>query len=444
MNQPCRYIFLAFLFFLFVSGCASVKPVETNNETVTVASVPSSNSEESVQIIPTTPPTDEPTETLTAEQVQILNARRDAAEAMMRKEMTLLWRAQEDITYRYNDAQDPINIRAGRLYQGMPYSHGSGSLYSWLSYATGLDEKGAYIISGITTPLLNYSTQSKYPRISNNCADALFWAWGSVSSSIRFTATKNMTATNGCIKVGDYHSVNTTYEEKDTKDICKENGETIMYNAYARLRKADAVVCLNGTSGHAMMIVSVRMQTKKGESAIDPNESYVIVLEQKATNVRNEVSYYDQTLQEDVYVCGGVNLRYTFKSLYSKGYLPITCKELIDPAPLREESVEDSETNHSVNTIFTGSFTCPYRISSVTVTITDKDGKTVQQITGYSKESEKLTFQLSRLSNKNEASVVRGTIDLEALPAGTYRCVHSCQISTGSVITVRDFEFKIA
>ena len=34
-------------------------------------------------------------------------------------------------------------------------------------------------------------------------------------------------------------------------------------------------------------------------------------------------------------------------------------------------------------------------------------------------------------------------IDLDALAAGTYKCTHTCQIATGKILTVRDFEFTV-
>ena len=210
-----------------------------------------------------------------------------------------------------------------------------------------------------------------------------------------------------------------------------------MFAAYAQMQKADAV----SKSSHAMMIVEVHV-IRDGET-INPDESYVTVLEQVSPNLIGEKYYYDERLQENVYICGGVDVKYTFQELFNLGYLPITCKELIDPSPLAEETVTDSEPEHTVDTIFKGIFQSPYRISSVTITITDQGGNVVQQMTGYGIQAEMMRFRLPRLNTADEADVVQGSIDISALAAGTYRCTHTCQISTGSIITVRNFEFTV-
>jgi len=373
---------------------------------------------------------------------EILAERRDIVEAEMRREMTVLWRAHEDVSYYASPDIQPIQIVAGRLYQGMPYSHGSGSAYSWLSLSTGQDSNGIYNISGLNTPLLDHLTSTtSIARLSNNCADAVAWAWNKISSTSAITGTNQMTPLTGCLKVGDYVSEDNSYGNHPTKDICKENGEEVMYTAYAQLQKADAVVKYNKTAGHAMMVVEVH--TVKNGDTIDPEESYITVLHQHSGNLRKEVHFYSEELKENVYICGGVDEKVTFQSLFKQGYLPVTCKELIDPSPLAEESVKDSEEEHTKDTIFKGNFTSVYRISSITITIADKDGNVVQQLTGFGTETERNRFRLPRMNNKDEAEVLLGSIDLDALAAGTYRCTHTCQTATGNVITVRNFEFEI-
>ena len=383
---------------------------------------------------------------------QILSERRDIAEEKMRWALSVLWRAEEDITYSKNahslgpdsdSESDLIHIKKGRLYRGLPYAHSSGSVYSFLSFADSQDENGVYSIGGINVKMLNgYPRDSGFnvSRISSDCADTIFWAWNHVSTSIFFDLTDRMTEMTGCLKVGDYAFEGTSYD--DTIKTCQENGEQTMFAAYAQLLKADAVVMApESGSGHTMMIVETHVE-KNGDT-IDGEKSYVIVIDQISSYLSKEKYEYNEELGENVYLCGRLDAKFTFAKLYEQGYLPVTCKEFIDPSPLPEETVTDSETEHTKETIFKGVFQSPYRISSVTITITDKDGNVVQQMTGFGKQDEMTRFRLTRMTDEAEADVVRGSIDLDALPAGTYQCTHTCQISTGKILTVRVFEFTV-
>ena len=57
--------------------------------------------------------------------------RRDMVESKMRQMMSLLWTPEENIVYSHNG--QPQYLKAGRIYRGMPYAHGSGSGMSFLS-----------------------------------------------------------------------------------------------------------------------------------------------------------------------------------------------------------------------------------------------------------------------------------------------------------------------
>lgn len=418
---------------------------------------PQESAAEPTQTIPEETGT-EPEETaapvLTEEQLQILAQRRDIAEAEMRRMMTVLWRSDVDITYSKSEASTGVltdamvnegnilTILGGRVYSGLPYTHSSASGYSFDSYADFVDENGVINFIGMDARMLSGGGRYYEPNISrlgNDCADSVFWAWGKVASSVTYSYTKNMIKSNGCLPVGDYQVADMEYFA--TRDTCNSNGEQTMYAAYAQLQKADAVVQYNNSAGHAMMIVTVEV-VKHGD-LIDPERSFVTVLEQSSSTFKKEVSYFDENLGEEVYRIGGVDHQYTFQKLFSLGYLPVTCKELIDPSPLAEETVTDTEAEYTLDNIFAGTFISPYRIAYVTVTVTQEDGQVVQQSTAYGVEREKTRFDLSRFLNGTEQDVLKGILDLDALAPGVYRCTHTCRISTGSDIIVRDFEFTV-
>lgn len=410
-----KYVSLLLIFVLLLGGCAGKEAATTNND----------NSE-------------------------ILQQRRDIAEAHMRHMMGALWETDQDIIYSYApsslgitvDKEDRIiHLKKGTLYAGMPYTHGSGGGDSFFSFGV-KDENGIYQMSGLTTELLSGSGGSNSPtniaRLSNDCADAVYWAWSRVGSSITFTLTMNMTEARGCLPVGEYKTEPETY--KKTRDLVKENGETVMLNAYAQLQKADAVVTFNG-EGHAMMVASVNVVKKAG--FIDKEESYVLVHEQFTSNYHNEVTYVDETTGRTVYCLGGVDRKYTFAQLMKKGYVPVTMKELVDPAPPENMDIRDSAKTFDVNTITSGSIITMAKIDSVTVTITDEAGKTVQQATAFATEGAHIMFQMSVFEDHLEKKVMLGELDIKALAPGKYHCKTECLLGTGETATVRDFDFTV-
>lgn len=409
-----RYIAIVLAVLLLLGGCAAEAPQETM-------------SEEFAQ--------------------QVLQERRDAAEAHMRYMMSVLWQPGEQIVYSTlvsslgpgMDGEDRTVVLApDRVYSGMPYTHGNGGAESFLSYGQP-NEKGVIQMDGLTSELLSGGGGSKpnnMARLSNDCADAVSWAWGKVGSSFTFTMTMNMTEGRGCIPVGSYTTEPETY--KKTKDIVNENGLAVMCEAYAQLQKADALVCYNG-SGHAMLVSQVNVVQKDG--AIDPEESYVLVHEQFTSNYNREVTRVDEATGLTVYCLGGVDRKYTFQQLFQKSYLPVTIRELIDPAVTPDPELVDSLDSPGLDTIADGSISCIYQICMVTLTIKDADGNVIQQATCFPTEGERHMFRMARFADPMEQQVMRGKIDTDALPAGSYCCVVECLVSTGDTLTGRIFNF---
>lgn len=402
-------------------------------------------------------PTQSATEPQTAE--EILAYRRDLVEQAMREQSSILWTPAEDITYSMrNNSQgiatdteeapdDVVTLYAGRIYQGIPYTHGSGSYYSWLSYATSQDENGVYTLSGLDGQSLTGRSADRIngrARVGNDCADQLFWAWGRVSGSIHFTGTATMTEFYGCPKVGDYTYTGVKFtKDYNTQDVVKANGEQRMFAAYAQLQKGDGMTLLNtGGAGHAVMVVTVHTAYLE-DGTIDGDQSFVTVLEQTSGNERDEASYYNEELGQTVYLCEVMDKQWSFHTLFKKGYLPVTCKELIDPSPREAATVTDHAEAPTAENMFAGVIESNYRISSVTVTVTDKNGNTVQQATCYGHQDEMYRFNLFRFTREVEKPVIQGYLDLSALEAGTYHCSFTCLVSTGDSITFRDFDFSV-
>ena len=422
-----KRFFALFLAVLLLSGCAQ-NTTTTETTVAEVVLLP-----EVTVPVPVANAVTVNEEGLTDE--EILMQRRDIVEAEMRRMMGMLWTPAEDITYK--SGEEYRTLKAGSIYRGMPYSHGSGSGYSWLQFAKDQDANGVYTVS-IDGKYLT-SGDGHVAIISNDCADAVFWSWAKVSNSIDFTLTQNMSTFTGCVKVGDYKWDDMGKFDGSTKPILQENGEQVMFKAYGQMQKGDGMVLYTKSSGGHAVMVCESVVVMDGDK-IDGEKSYVRILEQISSSLDAEETYYEAQLDRECYAACGYDNIWTFNTIYNKGYLPITCKELIDPAPLAEQKVEDSVTEHTEETMFRGQLTSNYRISHATYTIYDVEGRAIQQMTCFGQDKSMFVMDLYRFSDFTELDRAQGALDLEGLPTGTYKCVLTCQISTGSIIEVRSFE----
>jgi len=364
----------------------------------------------------------------------ILAKRRETVQAYMRSMNEILWRADE--TFTYTVATGNIEIVAGRLYKGLPYTGASASDVRLLDHVSEYDSKGIPIISGLDDIVLG--SPAKKAIIGNDCSGAVWLSWSQFSTSISgFKAsTRQMTQNNGYLRVGNYESEEDTYS--NTLITCENNTKEVMFKAYAQLQPGDAVVYYNGSKGHAMMVVENTIRERDG--AITGSSSCIKIVDQ-TSGTKNSL-YYDEKLQEDVYYIGNIEKVYSYIDLFSQGYLPVTCKELNDPSPLPEEKITDSETTATVDNIFQGTFSSNYLIDSVTITITDASGNAAQTAICYNRESNRRSLDLAKFLTAGEP-IVKGAIDLASLPSGTYHCKHVCRTPYGIEHTMREFDFTI-
>ena len=383
---------------------------------------------------------------------EILKYRRELVVAEMRRIMGTLWTPAEDITYYLknpNEVSDEDNkvlvLQAGKIYQGVPYTHGSGSGYGFFSYATAQDENGVYTISGLTGEHLTGESRDiagSSARQGNDCADAVYWSWARICTSVTFKYAAEMTPQYGIIPVGDY-VCNVSKFTTTTKPIVQENGEEVMFDAYSKMQPGDAMVLYTKSAGgHAVMVVDVQI-SRTEDGKIDPGNSYAIIIEQNSAQQRNERSNYHEGLQTEVYICGEMDVPWSFTTLYSKGYLPVTCKELIDPAPLKPQSASLSNPDATIDNLFNASVETSHRFAYVTVTI-QNDAGIVQQATAYGRETDYYRFDMYAFKNDWEKNLIKGTLDLESLPAGQYKCTVTCRLATGNNFTVYEKDFTRA
>ncbi|MBQ6876407.1 MAG: hypothetical protein IJN46_09290, partial [Lachnospiraceae bacterium] len=316
---------------------------------------------------------------------QILEDRRNTVVDYMRDMLTVLWRAETDVEYQLSTGY-PLSIKAGRVYSGLPYTFGCGTTASFLEGAGAPDAKGVYTIPGNLFDALSGSTSDA--RVGIDCSSAVFVAWAQIGASVIGSAPEYMYEDYGFIKVGEYETK--TYLNRAGKPrldntvwICMDNGREVMYEAYAKLKKGDMLTSVPGSGNHVIMVTDVNIVYKN--EIIDGKKSYITVIDQARTKQSNETRYENAELGETVYVIGtGEDHGLTFDGLYDKGYLPYTCKELIDPSPLPAPEVSDSETKYSYENLLIGKISSNWAIDVVTLTITDNAGKMIQEATGRS------------------------------------------------------------
>ena len=371
-------------------------------------------SEQPEETTAATQPTEMTETTAPAPEDPILTQRREVALEEMRKTMSMPIVYDADISYPIAGGSRQLQLKAGEIYYGLPYTNGSGSAAGMLRDAQP-DENGVYHVSGFNGYLMG-----------NDCADGIFWAWAKISNTITFRDTQNMTEENGCLKVGSYENPDAIHER--TKQICKDNGEQTMFAAYALTRPADAMVQRNDGAGHAIMVAET-VTVYAADGTIDGNESYIL--------------YHEQSMP-----CA-VDQKFTFKMLYLTGYLPVTIRELVDAnEPVEALEVSDSLEAPDMETMFTGTIRSNYRISDVTVEICDETGETLQSARRYVNEEEMYAFSMehflfsTHLWNYNfTEDMYRDFIDLGTLEPGSYQCRVTALMSTGETVTVRHFPF---
>lgn len=377
---------------------------------------------------------------------QILQNRREQVFGAMWDMATVMWRATEDINYAFGASN--VTIKAGRLYRGIPYTHARGTYASFAEYLDAPNEKGEYNLVGLNPEAFSGSSQNA--RLGNDCSGAATAAYGSISPTIRQAGASTQAPVNGYLRVAlDKYIVKPSdTTNSDGKTVCADNGEQVMYAIYAEAQLADLWVC----SGHTMMNRRVEV-VYKDDGTIDGEKSKSIIVHQTPEPIRNN-EYYgsgefsEANYGEKVYKTFGVDVTRTFKQLYDSGYMPVTCKELVDPSPIPVSTVSDSESNHSFATIFSGTLSSNYLIDSVTVTIADANGNPLQKGTARAIRSDGTTntnmvYDLSRLRYESPEKM-NGSINLNLLGAGNYHCQVDVHLFNGDLHKkVRDFDFTV-
>ena len=282
---------------------------------------------------------------------------------------TALWMANEDFSYWHmKDGHDSgaapnLNQVAGMVCGGVPYIYvGSGSIYRLMDY---MDPE---------TNVVDMSFFQEHPHLyGNQCSIGSYWGWARVINSVKYAWTQDIVLTNGFLRVGDYQYELNTPGWSDgyrTTAVLAENGREKMYECYALLKAGDGIVYYT-SAGHVVMISQDAVVEYDDKGKIDPNKSYVLVIDQtptetEATNTSGDNYIYEKNVDE----------KWTFAKLFDGNYVPFTYKEWTgeDPIEKTECTVSHSGETITYSDIYKLKMTCNYGISDFYVEIRNADG----------------------------------------------------------------------
>ena len=276
---------------------------------------------------------------------------------------TFAWTPSETWRYTIGNNTTAHYMTQGKVYGGFPYLHGSGNVYRMLEY---YDEE---------TGEVNMAEAGKNQRFFGNfCSYGSAWGFSRVVNSASHKLTQDMVPKNGYIPLGSYKmNLNLKeFPENETVAICNDNGKQVMYESYALLKPADALVYYT-TGGHIIMVSSVHVE-RGADGAIDGKASYVTFIDQATDEwdgkLANGKSYEVQ---------GGVDKKYTFSKLFSAAYIPYTFAEFLgtDPVEPGEAKLDTDKTELTLDELIAAKLSANYIISDIFVDFIDAERKTV-------------------------------------------------------------------
>ena len=298
---------------------------------------------------------------------------REAVIAFWRYVKTALWMVDEQYDiYEPKDDGTKVykrSLEPGLVYAGLPYKGSStGSIYRLLDFMD--PETGVVDVSEAGREVLDFGGM---------CSSGCYWAWARVMNSAQYRWCADSVYSRGYLRVGPYTYPDfwTKYIEagiQGTDDVCKENGEQIMFQSYAAMQVGDGGITLYEKNGHTNMCSVAPTVVYNEDGTINGDESWLCIIEQGAIWV-DEVS------------AGGIPYRYersverkfTFRQFYDGAYNPYTFGELIGTDPIEETEVSFSHTGETITEkqLFNAKVTSNYNISDVYVYIYDAAGNEI-------------------------------------------------------------------
>ncbi len=234
------------------------------------------------------------------------NPFRDIVVSYMKSMANVEWTPEKDFTY-WNEKYGKV-YKAGMDYVGIPYTqiNRDTDLGKFLERLVLKNGKNVY-----------YYDNKEKSYLGCDCSSAVRAAWLLVNPYGTFTDTSDFGSSNGVAAVGPYEFDKEVYTNGSTIDICKKNGQEKMFESYARLQSADAILTHTRT-GNNVRFGHVRMVT-----GIDKEKRLVFTIDQAGVDDKGVL--YSKNGKSS-WRCETL----TFETLYSKGYVPLANVKLLE------------------------------------------------------------------------------------------------------------------
>ena len=335
---------------------------------------------------------------------------------------TALWTPDEGFDYIRNIKGTEDSMTGGSLYGGLPYVGSSnGNIYRLMDYIN--ESTGKVDISDALKLTGSRLDMKALAYFGNQCANGAYQGWGRVINSVSKHYTAAMTPSNGYIPLGNYKhgplmesTWTTTY---GTDECCKENGEQVMYQAYAKVQIADGLVYYT-TAGHVIMASSDAHVEYLPDGNIDGKNSYIIIIDQAQ-------KWETQTSGGKKYQFkSSVDAKVSFEKLYSSNYVPYTFGEFLgtDAVEATTYSFSHKDSTITKQQLLSASATSNYGITDAYAIVTDASGREVYKHAVRNTSSYGTTLKMA----------VEGKANVDTwgkLESGTYTVKVQLQLATG-------------
>lgn len=368
-----------------------------------------------------------------------VEAKRQQAVDYMYDMATIRWNVREDMVHScvcslgvchgsfladYTQFGPPYNHKASSLNRMKYCIDEEGYLKEFVQYAGAMDAYDAYI--------------------GSDCSAAVALALLTVGAEVHFSQTQSEIPSfhRGTYPVGGYEvelGLDLEGAGQITKNYTDYNGEDVMMECYAQVRKGDAVVRWFEGYGHTRLCATDAVTVRDENGKIDPNYSYIIMHEQG-------LSIFDEI--EKTSTTWTVNAKYTFGNLFGEYYLPVTIKEFMTGEFEETNTKLEGGISDSRLGLTTGTITSNYAIDSVHMLITNGSGKTVYDhrifTTSTTVGLDGSVHNYARLPCKsyNLANFASPLQQQMAFKQGeSYHAVITAQHVSGEEVVVHDFTF---
>ena len=291
---------------------------------------------------------------------------------------TAVWIPNEDYSgfHDYGNTRE-FTLTGSTVYGGLPYiSVASGSIYRLMDF---MDEE---------TGVVDVKSAGANPKVfGNQCSFGAYWGWGRVINSADYNWTENMVVKSGFLRVGPY-----TYDDmivglgagNTTTQIIEANSAETMYESYAELKAGDGIVYWT-TAGHVVMIATDAVVIRDGNNKIDPEQSFVTVIDQ-GQSWTNGVNEGGDKYQYQNRVDGKLSFATMLKEGY---YIPFTFAEWTGADPIEDTVTTSSHSGDTItlSQLFSSSVTSNYGLSDIYAYFYDANGNEVCKVANHVPEA---------------------------------------------------------